>query len=54
MGRWDIILKNEKIIKFPDKNYLDILPKINLMLDDNNFSKYKIFDFRVKNQLILQ
>ena len=54
VGRWDIILKNEKIIKFPDKNYLDILPKINLMLDDNNFSKYKIFDFRVKNQLILQ
>jgi len=54
IGRWDIVLKNEKIIKFPEKNYLDILPKINLMLDDNNFSKYKIFDFRIKDQLILQ
>ncbi|MDC0426585.1 FtsQ-type POTRA domain-containing protein [Pelagibacteraceae bacterium] len=54
VGRWDIILKNKKTIKFPEKNYLDLLPKINLMLEDNNFSKYKIFDFRIKDQLILR
>jgi cell division septal protein FtsQ len=54
IGRWDIVLKNEKIIKFPEKNYLELMPKINLMLDDASFSKYKIFDFRIKNQLILQ
>ena len=54
VGRWDIILKNKKLIKLPEKNYLDILEKINSMLDDNNFSKYKVFDFRIKDQLILQ
>jgi len=54
VGRWDIILKNRKTIKFPEKNYLDLLPKINFMLDDSNFSKYKVFDFRVKNQVILK
>ena len=54
IGRWDVVFKNEKIIKFPEKNYLDLLPKINLMLDDNKFSKYNIFDFRIKDQLILQ
>jgi cell division protein FtsQ len=54
IDRWDIILKNEKVIKFPEKNYLDLLIKINLMLDDSNFSKYKIFDFRINDQLILQ
>ena len=54
IGRWDIVFKNEKIIKFPEKNYLDLFPKINLMIDDNNFSKYKIFDFRIKDQLILR
>ena len=53
-GRWDIVLKNEQIVKFPDKNYLDLLPKINLMLNDKNFFKYKVFDFRIKNQLILE
>jgi cell division septal protein FtsQ len=54
VGRWDIVLKNEKVIKLPEKNYLDLLLKINLMLDDNNFSQYKVFDFRIKDQLILQ
>ena len=53
-GRWDIILKNEKTIKFPEKNYPDLFPKINLMLNDSNFSKYEIFDFRIKDQLILK
>lgn len=54
VGRWDIVLKNGKTIKFPEVNYLDLLPKINLMIDDKNFSKYKVFDFRIKDQLILQ
>ena len=54
VGRWDIVLKNEKVIKFPEKNYLDLLPRINLMLDDSNFSKFKFFDFRIQDQLILQ
>jgi cell division septal protein FtsQ len=54
VGRWDIVLLNEKVIKFPEKNYVDLLPKINSMLNDNNFSRFKIFDFRIKGQLILQ
>ena len=28
-----LLLKNEKIIKLPEKNYLNLLPKINLMLN---------------------
>ena len=54
VGRWDIVLKNEKAIKCPEKNYLNLLPKINFMLRNNNFSKYKVFDFRIRDQLILQ
>ena len=54
VGRWDIVLKNEKIIKFPEKNYLDLLPKIISMIEDSNFSKYKVFDLRIKDQLILK
>ncbi|MDC0449761.1 FtsQ-type POTRA domain-containing protein [Pelagibacteraceae bacterium] len=54
IGRWDIVFKNEKIIKFPEKDYRDLLPKINSMINDNNFSKYKVFDFRIKDQLILR
>ena len=54
IGRWDIVLKSGKIIKLPEQNYLNLLPRINLMLEDSNFSKYNIFDFRIKDQLILQ
>jgi len=54
IGRWDIVLKNKKTIKLPEKNYQNILLKVNSILDDVSFSKYKIFDYRIKDQLILQ
>ena len=54
IGRWDIVLKNKKIIKLPEKDYMEILVKINSILNDKNFSKYRIFDYRIKDQLILE
>ncbi len=54
IGRWDLLLKNEKTIKLPKNNYQNILPQINLILGDDSFSQYKIFDYRIKSQLILQ
>jgi cell division septal protein FtsQ len=54
VGRWDITLKDNRVIKLPNNNYEKILMKINLILHDPNFSKYKIFDYRIKNQLILK
>ena len=54
IGRWDIVLKDEKIIKLPKKNYQNILIKLDSILNDSKFSKYRIFDYRIKDQLILQ
>ena len=53
VDRWDIILKNNKIIKLPGNNYIETLKKFLLIKNDKNFEKYKIFDYRVINQLIL-
>ena len=53
-GRWDITLKDERTIKLPQTNYENILKEVDTILDDSSFSKYKIFDYRIKNQLILQ
>jgi cell division septal protein FtsQ len=53
-GRWDIVLRNERIIKLPEIDYGQILMNIDSVLNDSSFSKYKIFDYRIKNQLILQ
>ena len=54
VGRWDILLKNKVVIKLPVKNFdislknfMDIYQKI-------NFEKYTIFDYRIKDQLILK
>ena len=47
------VLKNEIIVKLPKENYRDILQKFLLVYNDDDFEKYKIFDYRIKNQLIL-
>jgi cell division protein FtsQ len=52
-GRWDLILNNEKIIKLPVNDYLFSLTNFINSMDNTQFKKYKIFDYRIKDQLIL-
>ena len=52
-GRWDIIMKNNKVIKLPIKNYLSSLENYMLSITNDKFENYKIFDYRIKDQLIL-
>ena len=54
IGRWDILLKTKVVIKLPVKDF-DISLKNFMDLDKNiNFEKYRIFDYRIKDQLILR
>ena len=53
IGRWDIILKNSNIIKLPVKDFNESLINYNELKNNQNFKKYKIFDYRIKDQLIL-
>ena len=53
IGRWDILLENKVVIKLPVKNF-DISLKNFMDLDKKiDFEKYSIFDYRIKDQLIL-
>tara|TARA_Y100001958_G_C21123617_1_gene466984 strand:+ start:17 stop:676 length:660 start_codon:yes stop_codon:yes gene_type:complete len=52
-GRWDIILRNKKVVKLPIDNYLPSLKNFLLSQRNTTFDKYKIFDYRIKEQLIL-
>ena len=54
IGRWDIVLKDKRIIKLPVNNYQKILIKIDSILDEYSFSKYKIFDYRINDRLVLK
>ena len=52
--RWDLQLKDKKIIKLPPNNYKQSLKSFLGIKDNKNFSKYKVFDYRLNNQLILK
>ena len=54
VGRWDILLKDKKVIKLPVKNFDISLRNFMGIYEKINFEKYTIFDYRVKDQLILK
>tara|TARA_E500000178_G_C16710689_1_gene612534 strand:+ start:34 stop:693 length:660 start_codon:yes stop_codon:yes gene_type:complete len=54
VNRWDIEMKDKKILKLPAKNYNKALINFIDIEDKTNFKKYKIFDYRLNNQLILK
>jgi len=51
--RGDLILHDDKVIKLPIKDYLFSLKNFMLLKVNSNFNNYKIFDYRIKDQLIL-
>lgn len=54
INRWDLFLNDGKIIKLPPENYIISLDKFSEIYEKSEFSKFKIFDFRIKNELILK
>ena len=52
-GRWDLVMDDDKIIKLPIKDYLVSLKNYMESKKNRNFDKYKIFDYRINDQLIL-
>ena len=52
--RWNLELIDQKLIKLPSKDYKKSLKNFLIIKESINFDKYKIFDYRLKNQLILK
>lgn len=52
--RWDLITKKKQTIKLPIYNYLESLENFKNLKDRDNFKKYSIFDYRIKDQIILK
>mgnify|MGYP001176363563 CR=1 FL=1 len=53
-NRWDLITKKNQTVKLPNNNYLESLNNFLKLEINKNFEKYKIFDYRINNQLILK
>ena len=54
IGRWDLQLVNNKIIKFPNKNVNKAIIKSIKLLDREDFESYKIIDLRVGDKIIVE
>ena len=54
IGRWDLQLLNNKIIKFPHNNTNDIIKKSIELLDRKDFENYNIIDLRIDGKIIVE
>ena len=54
VGRWDIQLINNKIIKFPHNNVEDAIKKSTKLLKHKDFENYNIIDLRIDGKIIVE
>tara|TARA_Y100000992_G_scaffold250894_1_gene182961 strand:+ start:470 stop:1144 length:675 start_codon:yes stop_codon:yes gene_type:complete len=54
VGRWDIHLKDGILIKLPEKDFVNSLKNFKKVKSEKKLEKFKIFDFRIKDELILR
>jgi len=54
IGRWDLQLLNNKIIKFPYKNTEEAIKESVKLLNREDFKNYKIIDLRVDGKIIVE
>ena len=53
-NRWDLETINKTIIKLPSKNYKKSLENYLSLRNKKKFKMYKVFDYRLNDQLILK
>ena len=54
IGRWDIKLENDKIIKFPHNNIDEAITKSVELLKREDFQNHNIIDLRVEGKIIVE
>ena len=54
IGRWDLQLSNNKVIKFPHEDIENIIKKSVELLSRKDFENYNIIDLRVADKIIVE
>ena len=54
IGRWDLVLTDDTVIKLPSSKIIQALEKLNLVLKTEYLGKVKLIDLRIENQIITQ
>ena len=53
-NRWDLETKSDILIKLPPDDYIKSLENFLSIRNKKNIKKYKVFDYRISNQIILK
>ncbi len=54
INRWDLIINNQKTIKFPSKDLKKAIRVANKLLNNKDFNHYSVIDLRINNKIITQ
>ena len=54
IGRWDLQLANDRIVKFPHNNILGAIKKSIELIDRKDFENYNIIDLRIDGKIIVE
>ena len=54
IGRWDLELLNNKIIKLPNEKILDAIQKSIELLNRKDFEKYNVIDLRIHDKIVVE
>ena len=54
IGRWDLQLANDRLIKFPHNNIDDAIKKFIELLNRKDFENYNIIDLRIDGKIIVE
>ncbi len=54
IGRWDLKLKDDRLIKFPHNNVDNAIKKSIELLDRKDFENYNILDLRIDGKIIVE
>ena len=54
IGRWDLELVDNKIIKLPNEKILEAIKKSSELLDRDDFKIYNVFDLRINGKIVVE
>ena len=54
IGRWDLQLQNNQIIKFPSNKTLKAIKKSVELLNRNDFKNYNVIDLRIHGKIVVE
>jgi len=54
IGRWDVKLLNNNLIKFPSKKTVSAIQRSVKLLNREDFKKYNLIDLRMSNEIVVE